>query len=171
MDITTINRVKQAAERVLEGYGSSGAVVNSFEIATTEGLSVQYRKFGGEYKTVSGFYSPDDKTIFLNVGESATRQLYTVAHELGHYFLGHNPSEYGLYWRKSAYEGQKATNEKEADCFAANLLMPESVVRGLVKEYPFLAHPSSINLLAMRFGVSSFAMTNRLKNLRLFKAA
>ena len=34
-----------------------------------------------------GYYEPRTKTIFVNDNESATRNLFTVAHELGHYIL------------------------------------------------------------------------------------
>jgi len=38
-----------------------------------------------------GYYEPRTKTIFVNDNEPATRNLFTVAHELGHYILHHCP--------------------------------------------------------------------------------
>ena len=37
---------------------------------------------------VSGFFDSKTNTIYVNVDNSIARRTYTVAHELGHYFLG-----------------------------------------------------------------------------------
>lgn len=39
-----------------------------------------------------GYYEPRTKTIFVNDNEPATRNLFTVAHELGHFILHHSPN-------------------------------------------------------------------------------
>lgn len=94
----------------------------------------------------------------------AFRQLFTVAHELGHYFLGHKPNEYGVYRRQPVLDNQKPTIEREADCFAANLLMPNSMIKAEFARYPFL-RTIGPSIMAAKFGVSNSAMFNRLKNL------
>ena len=39
-----------------------------------------------------GHYEPRTKTIFVNKTDFATRQRFTVAHELGYYILHHSPN-------------------------------------------------------------------------------
>jgi Zn-dependent peptidase ImmA (M78 family) len=160
--------IKARAEEILRQSNISAPFVNVFDIATDAGIAIKYRIFSAKDRDVSGFYFPTDKTIYLNVDESAERQVFTIAHELGHYFLNHKPDEYGVYRRQNSYEGIKHDNEREADCFAANLLMPETMIREELKKYPFLKAESA-SVLSLRFGVSSSAMTNRLKNLGIIK--
>ena len=162
-----LNRIKQKALKVLSDNYIIEPFVNVFDIANGEGISIEYRKMPQGNTDVSGFFDSKTNTIYVNVDNSIARRTYTVAHELGHYFLGHKPDEYGLYRRNNSYSGTKKQKEKEADCFAANLLMPEDMIRKELKEYPFLKN--SIQLLASRFGVSPSAMTYRLINLRIIK--
>ncbi len=58
--------------------------------------------------------------IFVDSSQPAQRQRYTIAHELGHYLLGH-------------LDGVPASEEREyaAERFAADLLMPACVLWGL----------------------------------------
>lgn len=162
-----LEKVKQKASKVLSDNHIIEPFVNVFDIAAEAGLSIEYRKMPQGNTDVSGFFDSKTNTIYVNVDNSIARRTYTVAHELGHYFLGHKPDEYGLYRRNNSYSGTKEQKEKEADCFAANLLMPEDMIRKELKEYPFLKN--SIQLLASRFGVSPSAMTYRLINLRIIK--
>lgn len=162
-----LEKVKQKASKVLSDNHIIEPFVNVFDIADEAGLSIEYRKMPQGNTDVSGFFDSKTRTIYVNVDNSIARRTYTVAHELGHYFLGHQPDEYGLYRRNNSYSGTKEEKEKEADCFAANLLMPENMIRKELREYPFLKN--SIQLLADRFGVSPSAMTYRLINLRIIK--
>lgn len=162
-DPTVLQRIKDKAAAVLAKNQVQAPFVNAFDIAAAEGIAIKYRKFQPTDQTVSGFYFQKDKAIYLNAEESAVRQLFTVAHELGHYFLGHKPDEYGVYRRHQVTEGVKHRNEIEADCFAANLLMPEDMVKAEISKHPYLRTMPAF--LALRFGVSAPAMANRLKNL------
>ncbi|QCT41101.1 ImmA/IrrE family metallo-endopeptidase [Candidatus Saccharibacteria bacterium oral taxon 488] len=160
-------RIEQKASKVLSDNYIIEPFVNVFDIANGEGISIEYRKMPQGNTDVSGFFDSTTRTIYVNVDNSIARRTYTVAHELGHYFLEHKPDEYGLYRRNNSYDEIKEQKEKEADCFAANLLMPENMIRKELREYPFLK--SSIQLLADRFGVSPSAMAYRLMNLRIIK--
>jgi Zn-dependent peptidase ImmA (M78 family) len=156
-------KAKQEAERLIAKHSVLYPVVNVFDLAKREGISVEYRKFGNLNRDVAGFLVEDQKIIYLNIDDIPTRQAYTVAHELGHHFLGHSPDAYAVY-RKDNFGKEKNGEEKEADYFAANLLMPEQMVRdemrrlGLTKE--------AVSALALRFGVSPSAMKYRLQGLR-----
>jgi Zn-dependent peptidase ImmA (M78 family) len=88
----------------------------------------------------------------VNAEDSPARQNFTVAHELGHYLLEHELSgaEYTCLFRNPA--NQKNTPiEKEANCFAANLLVPTYILREYLDKYPFATNEQ----LSKIFGVSS----------------
>jgi transcriptional regulator with XRE-family HTH domain len=106
--------------------------------------------------------------IGVNREQAATRQRFTIAHELGHYMLEHadyfhvdfggdlSPSATGEHpeynWR----------DERAANDFAANLLMPASFVREAHRDHP------DVRTLAALFKVSPAAMGFRLRNLGLY---
>lgn len=93
-----------------------------------------------------------------NPREPVVRQRFTVAHELGHFALGHE----GM---RDPTRNFSATNydprEAAANRFAAELLMPESAVNELIERRRI----RSLRELARRFAVSDVAMEYRLKNL------
>jgi Zn-dependent peptidase ImmA (M78 family) len=162
-DVAVLQRIKDKTAAVLAANQIRAPYVNAFDIAAAEGIAIKYRKFQPKDQAVSGFYFSKDKAIYLNAEEPSVRQLFTVAHELGHYFLGHKPDEYGVYRRHQLTEGTKHVNEIEADCFAANLLMPENMIKADLAKHTFLKDMPAF--FALRFGVSPEAMTNRLRNL------
>ncbi|MFZ1249733.1 MAG: ImmA/IrrE family metallo-endopeptidase [Candidatus Saccharimonadales bacterium] len=160
----TTDTVAEKAQDVLKKNNITSPFVNVFEIAEREGLKIEYRVFPNGNSDISGFLIAEDKTIYLNVENSPERQAYTVAHELGHYLLGHEPDKYGVLRRANDYENaSKSQEEKDADRFAANLLMPEKMIRDELKRHPFLKDAPQI--LASKFGVSVSAMKYRLINL------
>jgi Zn-dependent peptidase ImmA (M78 family) len=107
---------------------------------------------------VSGMLLPAEKRIFVNAAEPQPRRRFTIAHELGH-------------WVCQCLEGTAApvmcrptdvstaadrALEREANVFAANLLMPESLVRQVAQD-----------VASAQFEVSDEAMAWRLYNLEL----
>lgn len=110
--------------------------------------------FSGLYQVIGG-----KPLIQINADDSEVRQRFTIAHELGHWALGHS----GSY--RDGPETFSVSNfdpfEVAANNFAAELLMPESMIRYLVfKEN--ITHPKT---LALKAKVSEVAMQYRLKNL------
>lgn len=81
---------------------------------------------------------------------------FTCAHELGHWVLHRSRIE---HVRRGE---QRAFFEKEADWFAAELLMPGDLVRKA-----FITSRASRGTLARMFDVSDDAMRTRLEGLRL----
>lgn len=65
--------------------------------------------------------------IIYDDSVSTERARFTVAHELGHIFLGHE----SLLSRNTIYEKEKPDEETEADIFASRLLSPACVLWGL----------------------------------------
>lgn len=66
--------------------------------------------------------------IVFDEFDTLQRRRFTVAHELGHIFLGHD-LKYGYHTRK--YNLVKPSDETEADMFAARLLAPACVLWGI----------------------------------------
>lgn len=131
---------------------------------------------------VSGaiFVQPDNRfTILINQNKPENRRYFTIAHEFAHYFLHadwlrSNPIQ-GAVDHSELLDGQgmllrpdipeEATvdfqKEREANNFAAELLMPEDKVR------EFWELTKDIEECARAFQVSSSAMAIRLERLHL----
>lgn len=154
--------VKQKVEEVRKKYHLVSTPVNVFDVAEKEGIAISYFKPNGTSNEISGFLVKEEKRIYLNPDESAQRQNFTLAHELAHYFLEHDPTKYGVYWRNARYT-IKPEAEKEADHFAAELLMPRKAILEVKGKYRLTDDDAST--LATLFGVSLSAMKARLRHL------
>lgn len=133
---------------------------------------------------ISGLIQRDDDGYAIKVSsnEHVYRRRFTMAHELGHYLLhksildeagGTNDNRlYRNDINGRAYNSQiEDIHERQANSFAANLLMPEDAVRQAWEEES-QASPRpdglpSLTALHRRFQVSPSAMKWRLKNLGL----
>jgi len=103
---------------------------------------------------VSGMLLPAERQIWLNANEPPARQRFTLAHELGHWVCQHLAGRTVPVFCRAAEVGvgEGRLLEREANVFAAELLMPEDEVRTSVEG----------GEVAARFGVSSEAMAWRL---------
>lgn len=73
----------------------------------------------------------ENNIITVNSIDRDYRQNFTIAHEIGHYLLSHGDiTEYRR--NKSFYTKEKLQNEEDADYFAANLLLPASIISKVV---------------------------------------
>lgn len=105
-----------------------------------------------KYNTRSGF------AIFVDSNEAIVRQRFTAAHEIGHYvlhreFIGDRIED--NYLLRS--QGLSNKQEREANRFAADLLMPMDVVEKEVS-----GQAINLDALAERFKVSRVAMAIQL---------
>jgi Zn-dependent peptidase ImmA (M78 family) len=113
---------------------------------------------------VSGMLLPRERQIWLNAGEGAPRRRFTLAHELGHWVCQHLEGKTApVYCRTADVQPDPSAAdralEREANVFAAELLMPAAAVRSVFT--------GSIPSCARSFRVSEEAMHWRLHNLRL----
>lgn len=164
MDKPDYSKSENLALGLLERYKIDSPFVDVFGIAKNEGIEIKFVKFSGEHDRVAGFFDPETKTIFVNENESTNRQTFTVAHELGHYLLQHTPEQYGVLMRWPLPNQEKTNIEKEADVFAANLLVPRGLLLKTMKQYGL--NEEHADILAKIFGVSREMMTYRLKWLK-----
>lgn len=116
----------------------------------------------------------DDVVIGVNADDSHVRQRFTVAHELGHLQLHKTGGffvdrTYRAATKHSSVPGD-AGQERQANWFAAELLMPGSMVEhvaGELLEQRWMTDDALIGALAEKFRVSRQAMGFRLLNLGL----
>ncbi len=108
---------------------------------------------------------PNNFIIYLPGFTGELRNKFTIAHELGHYFIH---SEQGKTKLKAARRGSEPY-EWEANWFAAAFLMPENKIK---KEYETIAvkeKRDTISYLSSIFLVNPKAIEVRLKSLGLLK--
>lgn len=93
------------------------------------------------------------------------RQRLTIAHEIGHCCLHMKEGDYHVEFRTDLRNNDK-DNEKEANIFAGELLIPENMVRDIYSLCSRADVKPTIPLLATLFRVSKSAMTARIKHLK-----
>ncbi|GAC41006.1 ImmA/IrrE family metallo-endopeptidase [Paenibacillus popilliae] len=69
-----------------------------------------------------------EKTIVYNSNHSTEKQYFTIAHELGHYFLHRNKQSQFVDEAKDMLDNSILVFEQQANAFAAELLLPEDVL-------------------------------------------
>ena len=106
--------------------------------------------------------SRENFTIFLSKATSHKRDVFTIAHELGHYFLHSRLGEFQIKANRSEDIDEA---EREAHSFAAAFLMPATKLQKLYEE-----KEGNISALAEAFNVSLSAMNWRCINLGLKQA-
>jgi Zn-dependent peptidase ImmA (M78 family)/DNA-binding XRE family transcriptional regulator len=105
--------------------------------------------------------------LLVNAAQVRWRRVFTLAHEFAHVWLHRH--EHALVGRIFSPQGDPRMVERQANAFAAELLMPEEGVKRLLGalnvEGPLTAE--DVVRLQRAFGVSYKAMLVRLKNLRM----
>lgn len=151
----------------VDTYASNAAAVLRLEpggdlhqLVEKLGGRIQYRDlFDAEADADTIFvHGPRDFDIILSTASSPARDRFTIAHELGHYFLH---SESGRRPLVAARSGSDRA-EWEANWFAAGLLMPKDAFQKAFND----GKKSSFELAAM-FAVSQQAAVIRMKVLEL----
>ncbi|MFC9687262.1 helix-turn-helix domain-containing protein [Kribbella sp. NPDC056951] len=145
-----------------DGDDRFAALVETIE--TTLGLDVVVEAFDGDPLTGAAITDQSFPLLFVNAAHPLPRSLFTLAHELGHVLAGHNGSTITLDRELSG----STDDERMANAFAADFLMPEAIVRQTIeqqgRQYPTLVQ------LAYRLGVSFESLIYRLHNLGVIDA-
>lgn len=153
----------RAAQQLLAKASVASVPIPVEELAHRLGVRVSRWRFDD---SLSGLVIDLDEGPVIGVNEThvQVRQRFTLAHELGHLLLGHGESFYvDLQARPEDGDppGYHGAFEREANDFAANLLMPAADVRTAYHS------DRSPEALARTFEVSDLAMRYRLANLGL----
>ena len=162
--------IRNLVEQILNNQKVVNAPIEVEDIAHLYGVKVQYEP---TQDNLSGFLLRNLKEhkaiIGVNQSHHPNRQRFTIAHELGHFFLHETERMYvdrilQVKLRNENSSKGISTEEKEANLFAAELLMP---VRFLNKD---LANVNTLDLyedeklkeLSEKYKVSIQAFTFRL---------
>ena len=160
------------SEKILSIWGVKEPPVPIIEILKALGFRIFEQEYKEEDRELSGFIAIDneyrnkfgtDKIISLNTADNQGHKRFTLAHELSHYIFDFNPRVMASYSNTYiTYEADKPI-EKDANRFAANLLMPEKI---FIKEYKRLKEEGLglydiVGKLSEEFLVSAKAIEKR----------
>jgi Zn-dependent peptidase ImmA (M78 family) len=167
------NHIRKLVDDILE--------INEFQSMTPVPIEKIIENYGIILKkepaddSLSGFILTDmsSKNVIIGVNSSqhSLRQRFSMAHELGHFLLHENESIHFDYKSKILLRDETSSKgtdvrEKEANLFAAELLMPTKFLKQDFKEIDSIdfLEETEINLenLARKYEVSAQAMTFRL---------
>ena len=159
--------IEDRANELLRKLAIHSAPIDPKKLAEKLGVIVQKVDLDSD---VSGLFVTKDNVSYImyNKGENKFRQRFTIAHELGHYMLHKEISLFidktqRVLYRDSASTTGEKLKEREANAFAAALLMPKILVEEAVSEVPY--GKDTVDYLADKFQVSPLAMSFRLSNL------
>lgn len=172
-------KIRELARKMLINYGINKPQVDIAHIIDCEGIKISKKDFGQE---VSGFIFRQGRgaIIGINPGQSENRQRFTLAHELGHYLLHSRVGNdvhvdggktFDITFRDDRSSLGVYAEEREANFFAAELLMPEHFIKESVKQFPEISITEDLAIveLAKIYGVSTLAMTYRLNYLGIIQ--
>ena len=154
----------EIARRILDLYWDYKIPVNIDMIAEKMGANVRYLShldFEESGNDISGRFDIMNGQAVCSIRntDSPQRQRFTLAHELGHFALGHG----GGFRDNSASFNLNNYDQREIDAnaFAAEVLMPKRAIDYVIQE----KNITDFMQLASLFNVSVPAMKYRLRNL------
>ncbi len=168
-----------AATKLLKRFQIDEFPVPVEEIARRLGLRIQRSLLGDDVAGVLLLQdSADTGVIGVNVAQAHVRQRFTIAHEIAHFVLHRHDmpifidrqflTPYFATFRNLHSSTGEDRQEREANAFAAALLMPATSVKQAMQDMGAeISDDDALELLARRFDVSRQAMTFRVANLVL----
>ncbi len=177
--LSDLRKSEKEASTLISKYKFKEPPISVINIAKDLGINVVPYDLGDG---VSGILVVESNkaTIGYSVNDSKVRQRFTIAHELGHFILHHKKNQteqlfvdkdFLIKYRGSQnYSHADILHEQQANAFAAELLMPKSLVEAelIKKDYLELTESELIEALAKVFDVSLIAMSYRLANLNIY---
>jgi Zn-dependent peptidase ImmA (M78 family) len=170
-------QIRQLVDTLLAQHSITNGAVPVDVIARNLGIEIRLDKVDDG---LSGFIVRDKESrkaiIGANKSHHPHRRRFTIAHELGHFLLheGHivhldeNRGAFRINLRNSESASGEDNDEKEANLFAAELLMPAAFLQEdlLGKDLDLLEDSDFLSNLAKKYKVSVQALTFRLAYLR-----
>ncbi len=125
------------------------------------GVRVFFHPLPSDIAGVYAFHERSGACVLVNSKHPKTRQLWTLAHELGHLLTSREtPSVLRI--------GTRDPSEYVADIFAGAFLAPSSTVRRMHTEFSASGFsPKHLIIMSNRFGLSIEAMCRRMERLGL----
>lgn len=174
-----IKQIERIASQILENTNCGQLPIDPTAIAEKNNIRVVDHEVSDDVSGVL-FIESGSAVIGVNPTHSPVRQRFTIAHELGHFFLAHErgglfvdrPSRhFTVMYRDTNSSTGEIEQEKEANAFAAALLMPAKCVAEKVEQYYQYdlsddhKEDETLKRMAKDFKVSSKAMEFRILNL------
>jgi Zn-dependent peptidase ImmA (M78 family) len=152
-------RADELLRRYEERFGEAAGPPIPVEAIAEDLLGLSVAE--SESLKVSGMLLPAEREVWLNAGEPAPRRRFTLAHEVGHWVCQVLEGRGAPIMCRAEVVGvgEGKALEREANVFAAELLMPEELVRE--------GFDGTVNEAAVQFSVSEEAMGWRLYNLKV----
>jgi len=159
---------RREARAVIQKYAVKAAPVQVERIARVMKIRVQYAPLDGD---LSGMASIQNGVSIIGVNSlhHPNRQRFTLSHEIGHFCLHRDVLEGAVHVDKHILNRDALTEtgtddrEIEANAFASELLMPESILMPLLGNRGVAFEDEEfIASLSKRFRVSDAAMRYRL---------
>lgn len=155
-----MTEIRPKVNQLLSDTGLDGIFpVPAERLALMLGYHCYYFAPSDNTRHISGAVDHDKKQILINENDPLPRQFFTLAHEIGHIILHKNKGN-KVDFRTSLLQATDPV-DKEADIFAAELLMPAEEFKKIWKKY------KNTNLAAAYFGVSKQAANHRIDDLKL----
>jgi Zn-dependent peptidase ImmA (M78 family) len=172
------------AEEVLRRFDAMTAPVNLEQLAAQLDVRVHYETLEDQAAGVL-IVKGNQRHILVNKAHHPNRQRFTVAHELGHLVLHEVEGKDQLFFDQhirvyqrvgeasaDLYKTEGSTTtpemEREANLFAAALLMPSALLKYAALEHD-LWDEADVESLARTFAVSGQAMSIRLQQLKVVR--
>ena len=161
------------ATAILENARVRRYPVRVERIAKVHGIKVRYEPLDDELSGMI-FINDNQAVIGVNAHHSPNRQRYTIAHELGHYFLHEDILREGAHvdtvitmLNRDRDTALGTVNiEIEANQFAAELLMPRHMIENYLRAEGLgsaaISDDAVVGTMAQAFKVSTAAMAIRL---------
>jgi Zn-dependent peptidase ImmA (M78 family) len=130
-----IRLAKRESQKLLTDFGIDAPPIPLNDIVSANGLNIVYSDFSvlPQGNEIAGFIDFETKNIYVNKDDTPNRKRFTIAHELGHYIMHpdliKDDAEYNVLLRHVLSDKNYSPEEKEANCFAANLLVPDSLLK------------------------------------------
>jgi Zn-dependent peptidase ImmA (M78 family) len=167
--------IEKKAAQIVKEFNGNTIPVDVKLIAKEIGLEIKAQDLGDNVSGVL-FIDKGKGVIGYNPSESPVRRRFTIAHEVGHYVLHRlnkelfvDHKQFKAVFRDSESSTGEFAQEREANAFAAALLMPRDLLIKEIENTPFdLGGDDLISGLAKIFRVSTQAMAYRMANLNLF---
>lgn len=162
--------IRNIAREKVQQYRQCKAPIDVKSICNKENIEIIFGDFTElqkqANKKISGFIIRENDSftgktkIYVNDADLETRQNFTIAHELGHYYLHMKDDDNGII---ISFRGDSNPVEREANIFASEILMPKDI---MYEEYNKMPFPT-VGSLARIFNVSKATMEIRLQELEL----
>ncbi len=161
-------KIEEITNDLLKDNNCITLPIDVFDLAIKLGVRVEASEFEDD---ISGLFVIKNSKPFIcyNKYQAKNRIRFTVAHELGHFYLHSKSKPLFIDKNKNVmYRDQNSSTgelvlEREANAFAASILMPRFLIEAELESNN--DDKDVVESLAHRFGVSPQALSFRLSNL------